>query len=53
VFRNFFKSTGRNSVIRMEIFDLEGRVVKEKGVSEALSLLWTEFERVIDIEAFC
>lgn len=38
-------------MISMAIFDLEERFVKEKGVSEALSLLWAEFECLVDIEA--
>ncbi len=51
MFRNSFKSTTRKSFISMEIFDLEGKVVKEKEVSEALSLLWAEFDGLEDIEA--
>lgn len=35
----------------MEIFDLEGGAVKDKLVSEALSLLWAEFKCLVDIEA--
>jgi len=38
-------------MFRMEIFDLEDKVVKEKQVSEALSLLWAEFVDLEDIEA--
>jgi hypothetical protein len=51
VFRNSFKSTARNNMISMEIFELEDKAVKEKQVSEALSLLWAEFECLDDIEA--
>jgi len=51
VFRNSFKSTVRNNIFSMEIFDLEGKVVEEKEVSEALSLLWAEFVHLEDIEA--
>jgi hypothetical protein len=51
VFRNSFKSTVRNNISSMEIFDLEDEVVKEKEVFEALSLLWAEFEHLEDIEA--
>jgi hypothetical protein len=30
------------SIIDMEIFDLEGNVMEERHVSEALRLLWNE-----------
>ena len=51
VFRNSFKWIVLNSMFSMEIFDLEDKVVKEKQVSEALSLLWAEFVDLEDIEA--
>jgi Fe-S-cluster formation regulator IscX/YfhJ len=51
MFHNSFKSTMHNSILGMEIFDLEDKTVKEEQVSEALLLLWAEFEHLQDIEA--
>ena len=46
-----FKSTEHNSIFNMEIFDLEGKRMDEKDVSEALALFWAQFKRLDDIEA--
>ena len=50
VFRNSFKSTVHNNIIDMEIFDLEGKGMEEKKVSEVLSLLWSQLKHLDDIE---
>jgi hypothetical protein len=46
-----FKLTEHRKGYIMQIIELEKDNVKTTKVSQALSLFWQEFERVVDIEA--